>query len=42
MYENYAERSKAKKFFPSNIVFLELNLGEILKKVGKSRNLTLK
>ena len=32
MYENYAERSEAKKNFVSKIVFLELNLGEILKK----------
>ena len=30
--ENYAERSKAKKIFLSKIVFLELNLGKILKK----------
>ena len=30
--KNYAQRSEAKNFFLSKIVFLELNLGEILKK----------
>ena len=32
VYKKYAERSKAKKIFHSKIVFLELNLGKILKK----------